>query len=271
MDAAIRALLGAGLSALVALGAGCGGDDDGGPAPVAREGFCAAFEEEVCAAADRCGCVAALDAVAGTCAELAARACPLADGAAVRMAFDDGTVAYDEERAGRYLAALRTADCTAPPLCGEGACIGVSLEGGPCGDDAHLCDDGLHCVGGTCRAPLPLGEPCGEASECESRRCEGGSCAAKAEDGDGCDADDECASGRCDFATGRCGARIANDELCTEHTDCASAYCDQDLELGAGLCRERLADGASCDEDPQCQGGACLRGTCGSAVCDPLI
>lgn len=267
MYAAIRALLGA----VLALGAGCGGDDDGGTGPVPRGGFCTAFEEEVCAAAERCGCASALDAVAGTCAELAARACPLADGAAVRMAVDDGSIAYDEARAGRYLDALRAADCTAPPLCGERACIGVSAEGGPCGDDAHLCADGLHCVGGTCRTPLSIGEACSEAAECVSRRCDGGSCAARAEDGDACGDDDECVSGRCDFATGRCGARIENEELCTEHTDCASDYCDQDLELGAGLCQERLADGASCDEDPQCTGGACLRGTCGSAVCDPLI
>lgn len=259
--------IGAVTAAFLALAAGCGGED-GGPAAVELDAFCDEWVRAVCSGAERCSCAAAVPDSAGRCPEVAAPACPLAEGTSTRTAVDDGSLAYDAQAAGRYLAALGGVRCEAFAFCAApGPCIGLESEGGTCGGSSG-CAEGLACVDGACRTPSRVGATCAENAECESGRCADGACAEKAVDGEPCGEDSECASGRCDFTRGSCRPPEPLEGLCMEHEDCESGYCDRDLELGAGNCRVRRTDGETCDEDPQCLGGACIDGICAAAICD---
>ena len=254
---------------VVALGA-CGDDGDDGGEPVTVPGFCTAWVDALCGSARRCACGSAIADLDAQCADLAGRGCPLADGAPLRAGVDDGSVGYDESSAGRLVSAIRAVPCDAPPPCALVSCLGLSAEGGPCGTDQTACAAGLACIDGACGRPIAAGQPCTASAHCATGRCAAGTCAAKAEDGAACGEDSECESTRCDFTTGRCRGPEPLEGLCMDHVDCASGYCDRDLELGAGNCRERRADGEGCDEDPQCTGGACIGGVCASAICDSL-
>lgn len=81
---------------------------------------------------------------------------------------------------------LRDGDC-ASGACGElrrgGGCMGCVPRrrvGDACpvgGEGQARCEPGSACVGGTCRALLPVGASCAAREECASAACEGGRCA----------------------------------------------------------------------------------------------
>jgi hypothetical protein len=258
------------LTALFLLSAAACGDDGGGVRPegVAVDDFCRQWQDALCAASARCGC--AVDAA--TCEMRTAASCVLEVGSPTREMVDMSALPYDPAAAQRYLDAVRTSACDErPSLCGAtGPCLGLSAEGGGCGETTG-CAGELACVDGVCRARAANGATCTTGAGCTSGRCERGQCEAAAELGEACTEESACASGNCDFATGRCRDKEPDEALCTEHSECMSGYCDRDLALGAGNCQPLAGGGASCDEDSMCEGGACLGGACAPALCDDVL
>ncbi|MEM9191065.1 MAG: hypothetical protein AAGF12_17925 [Myxococcota bacterium] len=280
------------ITGVFALWCGACGEDSAPTASVPVGSFCAQFAAARCAALARCECpdFASPD----SCRSAEEASCPLREGEALRDAIEAGTSPYNPFAAGQLVARVRSASCDAPVDCRTtGVCVGLSGNGGPCGEvfgcgaDAQcvgsICErfggegascrtDGdcadKRCVGSICEAPRRLMEPCTMPSDCASGRCAEAMCAEKAPIGTACDVDSECETGRCDFAVGRCSALIANDELCTEDSDCVSGYCDIDMMLAAGFCRSREGPGDACADNDDCQSGLCVSARCAIPICE---
>src|SRR5262249_18403918 len=76
---------------------------------------------------------------------------------------EGGACTFDTECVGDATCTETDPACDANVACCAGTCGAASLisaEGGPCGDDVHLCDDGLYCStpdgasAGTCTAQV---------------------------------------------------------------------------------------------------------------------
>ncbi|HWZ92973.1 MAG TPA: discoidin domain-containing protein [Polyangiaceae bacterium] len=127
-------------------------------------------------------------------------------------------------------------------------------------------ETGVDC-GGLCPA-CPAGQPCVEATDCESGHCEGDVCQSPScKDGvlNGSESAVDC-GGPCD--------PCADGKTCHDDGDCTSRSCDQRL-CQAATCNDGRKNGSETDKDcggpcPQCQlGDGCISSRdCQSDACD---
>ncbi len=209
--------------------------------------------------------------------------------------FDDGGSSDDE-------GSCEPADgtCGAGTYCGPerydadlGAVVCRTCE--PLAADGDECDyfrpdkqcaDGLLCVRssetgmGVCSAPLPDGESCERAIECQSGFCANAVCSSDGYEGDPCDFSNQC-RGELGCVGGTCGPLLANGEPCSTSDECELDVCDTDGRCGLALgsscngqghatCRSGFCDGYDGCGTPRANGETCsFDEGCTSGYCDP--
>jgi hypothetical protein len=151
-------------------------------------------------------------------------------------------------------------ECGVSTTCTAGHCSTLPGEGMPCpsGQFSFACADGLRCdLGGVCRRPGRLGEPCsvswagqsmcGKFLHCDDH----GSCAAGARMGEACDGRTGCSEGYCQLAELEGVGDIR--EACSGEWLCQL----RDGGFGNGVCAPLLPPGAPCLFESSCAEGFC--------------
>jgi hypothetical protein len=174
--------------------------------------------------------------------------------------------------------------CTADADCESGAFCAPATRlctDGSCQDGAQSEGEVLtDCGGGDCPG-CPVGSPCLEASDCESRVCDGGVCGV-ASCTDGLSSGDEPGID-CGGADPEC-PRCPDTDPCGDGSDCASGACEAgrcvscedsaengtetDTDCGGGNPQcPRCGTGASCIIDDDCASQSCGAGLCVAVSC----
>lgn len=142
-------------------------------------------------------------------------------------------------------------------FCGE--CRPLVEVGMPCVPGTNTCGGDGFCDGGTCRARVRNGDPCGPDDRCMTGSlCEGGTCTPPSFVGRGEACDQR---HRCPYLTaciaGTCQPTAGIGEPCTSDGQCELGFCD-----AAGICQGPRANDAPCDRASQCSSGLCDGTTC---------
>jgi len=130
-------------------------------------------------------------------------------------------------------------------------CVAPCHRGARCSVDRD-CDvqQGLVCVMSRCDLPRADGQPCQDATDCQSTRCIVDPahptmriCAPRLADNMPCSSHLECSSGFCDVRTFLCTPKVAPPGLCpsANSTQCQSGYCDTTFIScsGSANCKHR--------------------------------
>lgn len=186
----------------------------------------------------------------------------------------------------------RHENCPDADYCDGNLCIPRNGVDGECSNnDDRYCEEGLYCLGDTCREQLDIGGGCAVSGgdracisgicdincvscagdgDCPNGYCDRGlsgaadnACTPFASEGDDCGRDAEC-NGELVCREGQCRAACANDAACNARAWCSgdSCWCQ------AGACKQRLPDGTACVDfnDRICQ-NECVGVVC--RACDP--
>ena len=174
-------------------------------------------------------------------------------------------------------------------------CTGAETQPRPrcptsCTSDAD-CDENAHCDAGVCFPDLPSGDPCDEASDCQSNYCGNGFCC---DSGDCCRTASDCPGSYgspavCDDPRGCQGTRdaavcissqcrtqenVPDDSACTTGivSDTCGTYptvrCSGAIDQTAPMCPMTCSGDGECDENAHCDGGACVVDLPDGSPCD---
>lgn len=144
-------------------------------------------------------------------------------------------------------------------FCGE--CRPAIEDGGACGEASSepvSCGPNASCVGGVCKARIPVGQPCGEGDLCVlGASCTNGVCRGPTYVGLGesCDQVRRCPyKSHCEG--GVCVEDVLLGESCRD-ADCSSGWCSSEE-----TCEALLPAGAACVSSLQCASMLCYDGRC---------
>ena len=164
-------------------------------------------------------------------------------------------------------------EATAPAMCGDYACDGVSGSCPTTCTTSRQCSSGRFCDNGRCALLKTAGATCGSSSECQSSFCADGVCCDSACSGS-CD--------RCNLAgnLGTCrpapasdpgspacgGAVVCNGTLPDCPILCTSG-CPSNTYCSGTYCSAKKVNGVSCGAATECQSNFCVDGVCCNSAC----